>query len=249
MDDGVDLDALAAGYRHRRASAVALGRAVMAADDAGLGPGSVALDVGGGRGDHAAVFAARGALSVVVDPGPAMTAAAASQPGVAAVRGASAALPIRDGAAGLVYFHLSLHYGDWRAALAEGARVCAPGGSLWAWTLDPARFADSFLTRWFPSVPEIDEPRFPPVDGIAGALGAAGWEDVVTMEAPERVVRTAGEWRAGVEAGFVSTLQLLPPGEVAAGLERFDRAHPDPAREVRYDMAYVAVRARRASLA
>jgi hypothetical protein len=61
-----------------------------------LDAGAWALDVGGGRGDHAAVWADREIRAVVLDPSERMAMAAASHPGVDAVRGVSQAMPFRD---------------------------------------------------------------------------------------------------------------------------------------------------------
>ena len=46
-------------------------------------------------------------------------------------------------------------------------------------------------------------------------------------------------------AGFVSTLQMLPPGELEAGLAAFDRSHPDPAESIEYTLGFDAVSATR----
>ena len=248
MMSEVDLEALAAGYDHRPTTAAAKERAGAAADATRLGPGTNVLDVGGGRGAHAAVFAARGARAVVIDRSPAMAKAASAAPGVRAVVGDAESLPIADTACDLVYFHLSIHYGDWRTAMAEACRVCRPGGRIWVWTFRPEHHADSFLARWFPSVASIDEARFPEPVAIADLLGALGCVGIEAGDAPERVERTAADWRRAVEGGFVSTLQMLPPGEVERGLLRFGRAHPDPGAAISYDLLFCSVSAIRLSL-
>jgi hypothetical protein len=72
-------------------------------------------------------------------------------------------------------------------------------------------------------------------------MSEAGLVEIAETDARERVERTAGEWREAVEAGFVSTLQLLPPGELAAGLQRFGSAHPDLDQTIAYDLQYRSV--------
>ncbi len=247
MDD-IDVEALAAGYRHRRVAPESLDRAAAAAEAAHLGPGSVAIDVGGGRGSQSGVFASRGALAMVIDRSETMAAAAASVPGVTAVVGDAGALPLADGCADLVFFHLSIHYGDWVRSLDEAIRVCREGGTVWVWTLGWEHLRASFLARWFPSVAPIDEGRFPDPARLAAHLAEAGFVDIGETDGSERVERTAGEWREAVEAGFVSTLQLLPPGELEAGLRCFSRAHPDPGETISYDLRYRSVAGRRRSL-
>jgi ubiquinone/menaquinone biosynthesis C-methylase UbiE len=239
----IDLEALARGYLHRPLSTGSVHRAEAAVRRARLQSGSLAVDVGGGRGGHAAVFASTGATAVVVDRSVAMASEAATVPGVASVVGDSACLPVADDTADLVYFHLSLHYGDWRRSLGEAARVGRPGGTVWVWTLADRHHRASFLARWFPSVADIDEARFPPTGEIAGWLSDFGCRDVDVVAAPEERHWAAGEWRNAVEAGFVSTLQVLPPGELDAGLRRFDAAHPDPEETVVYTLGFVAIAA------
>jgi len=244
----VDLEALASGYDHRPTTPAAEARAGAAADAARLGPGADALDVGGGRGSHATVFAARGARAVVVDRSPSMAMAANAAPGVRAVIGDAGFLPINDSACDLVYFHLSVHYGDWRAAMAEAHRVCKPGGRIWVWTFRPEHYRRSFIAKWFPSVASIDEARFPDPGAIAGLLRDLGCGEIETGDAPERIERTAADWRMAVEGGFVSTLQMLPPGELEGGLVRFGRAYPEPGETISYDLLFCSVSATRPSL-
>lgn len=247
MSDGVDFERLAAGYRHRPAGPAALKRAGRAAREAGLSAGDVVIDVGGGRGDHAAEFAGIGATAVVVDQSRAM-ADQARRAGVHALVGDGRRLPLRPGIARLVYFHASVHYGGWRSMLDEAARVVAPGGVVWIWTFAPEYFRTSYLAAWFPSVPQIDEARFPDpsmmLDHLAGLTLERGGREV----AQEIVSRTAGDWVAGVRAGFVSTLHLIDPEEIEAGLARFQGEYPDPAAEIRYSLTQEAVWARKPSL-
>jgi len=244
----VDLEALAAGYDHRPATPAARVRAEGAADAARLGPGTLALDVGGGRGSHAAVFAARGARALVVDRSQSMAMAADAAPGVTAVVGDSGLLPLADAVCDLVYFHLSIHYGDWRTAMAEACRVGKPGGRIWVWTFRPEHHRESFIARWFPSVTPIDEARFPEPSAIAGLLDDLGCIGIESGDAPERIERTVADWRRAVEGGFVSTLQMLPPGEMERGLLRFDRAHPDPGETISYGLLFCSISAIRPSL-
>lgn len=243
----VDLRRLAAGYDHRTGDVWHEVRAGIAADAAGLGAGDVVVDIGGGRGRHAAVFAERGAFAVVLDLEPAM-ALAAAQVGVAAVVADGHALPLRDAIARLAYFHLSLHHGSAPHLIAEAARVVAPGGTVWVWTLSHDHAATSFLTRWFPSVAAIDAARFPPVADLVAAMKGAGLVPGEPHHRVEHVTRTAGSWEAAVRAGFVSTLHLVDPAEIDEGLERFRRAHPDPGAAIEYELPYLGVAATRPSL-
>lgn len=242
----VDLSRLAGAYRYRAEDA-ATGRAAMAGDAAGLRGGSLAIDVGGGNGRHAAVFAARESRVVVVDRSPDM-AGAAHHAGVPVVIGDGAALPIADGCADLVYFHLSIHHGPAEGWIAEAARVVRPGGVVWVWTLAAQHHRTSFLARWFPSVAAIDEARFPDPEALAAAMVRHGLAEPVQSGQVERVTRTAGSWVTAVNAGFVSTLHLIAGDEITAGLAAFEAAHPDPAEPVSYTIAFHRVSAMRPSL-
>ncbi|HAX80943.1 MAG TPA: hypothetical protein DCY40_00040 [Actinobacteria bacterium] len=245
-DSGVDLDRLAAAYSHRGEAAAAL-RAVQAADATHLGPAMLAVDVGGGDGRHAAVFSRRGATALVVDRSQAMARAARAS-GVSAVVGDGAALPLADGTADLVYFHLSIHHGPAEVWLAEAGRIVRPGGRVWVWTLSREHLRTSFLARWFPRVAELDEQRFPDPDDLAAAMRRLGLIDLEQEAVTEEVTRSAGAWVAAVRAGFVSTLHLLDPAEIEAGLAAFTVAHPDAAAPVRYSLGFRRVSAMRPSL-
>ena len=96
----------------------------------GVRSGSWALDVGAGLGEHAAVWAGRGYRSLALDPGRAMIGSASTRVGVRAIRGRAQHLPLLSGTVALVYFHLSIHYGDWRRSIDEAARVLEPGRPL-----------------------------------------------------------------------------------------------------------------------
>lgn len=238
----VDLEDLAAGYAHRPPSEPALARARRAAASVGLGPGDIAVDVGGGRGAHAAEWVKLGARAVVIDPAAGMAREAASRAGVSVIRATSQGIPLRDLIAKLMYFHLSIHYGDWRAAIDEVARVLRPGGECWIWTMGEEHHRASFLTRWFPSVGDIDAVRFPPPEMIADYSRAVGMRvesgrEIEHREMPARV------WQAATEARFVSTLQLISDEEFRSGLEEFERSYPDPNQVVDYVLTFDWIRA------
>ncbi len=207
--------------------------------EAGAAPGDLAVDVGGGRGGLAQVWAQAGARAVVVDLSPTML--AACPPEVRGVGARAEHLPVADGSASVVLFHMSLHHTVWRTALGEAARVLAPGGRLGTWTMHPDDGRHTFMARWFPSVPDIEATRFPHPDAIAAALEAAGLQVIEAGREQESVTRTAAEWRAAVDARFISTIQLLDPGELASGLAAFDAAYPDPRAPLRYPRRFACI--------
>lgn len=238
MDD-VDLELLADAYRHRAISEAAADRVVASCS----GVGGVAIDIGGGAGDHARVMRRCGLAPVVVDASPAMCAGASAR-GIPTIVGRSEALPIRDGVAGLVHFSLSIHYGDWSRALDEALRVLGGVGRIDIWTLDPSSMDRSALAQWFPSVADIDGARFPAIADLAGHLADGGLDVGVSVH-PETVERTAGSWVTAARSRFVSTLQLIDDDELERGIAAFTAHHEDPSATYRYILEYVRISADR----
>ena len=92
-------------------------------------------------------------------------------------------------------------------------------------------------------MPTVDRERFPEPADLAAHLAAAGAR-VESGSAEEVLERRAGDWEAAVRAGFVSTLQFLSGEELAAGLDAFREAHPDPDEILRYRMRWTWITAR-----
>ena len=218
----VDLEALADAYRFRPMSVAGIERALMASADV-LDP---LLDIGGGTGSHAAVWAAAGRRAIVADMSEEMNRQAGAHRNVLVVRGDAHHLPFSDDSVGLAYFHMSIHYGDWRTTLNEAGRVVRSGGVIDIWTFSPQDIERSPLGNWFPTVTEIDVVRFPaPVD-LAAYLGTI-CSKVVVETSTEPIERTAGQWIESVRGRFVSTLQFVPHDELEAGIARFVQQHPN----------------------
>ncbi len=232
----IDLDALARGYRFRPISDAATRRALNAAR-ASLDP---LLDIGGGTGAHATVWAAAGRNAVVVDASEGMTVQAGAKPHVGVVRGDAENLPFADSSFGLAYFHMSVHYGDWGLTLPEAARCVRDGGRIEIWTFAPSEIERTSLGRWFPTVVEVDVARFPDPKDLATLL-AGSCRSVSVATEVEPVERTAGSWIQGVRGRFVSTLQLVPEDELEKGIAAFRRDYPNDDDVYRYEARYASV--------
>lgn len=233
----IDLDDLSAAYDFRPR-----GRGDVTRVETSVGSlTGRALDIGGGRGEHASVMADLGMAPVVVDVSPAMCLRARIA-GQRAVCAAHEHLPLADDAVDLSYFHLSIHYGDWRRALDEASRVTRPGGRIEIWTFDHAGLRNSALARWFPTVAEVDVTRFPEPSEVVTHL-AASCGDVRLEHRPETMERRSADWVEAVEHRFVSTLQLVSDGELAAGIAAFQREYPDPRTTYRYQLNFVRIAA------
>lgn len=217
----VDLALLAEAYDFRPMGEAARHRA-REAMSAGPRPVHIALDIGGGRGEHASVWAAAGVHAVLVDPSPAMLSKAS--PELHTILATAQSLPIADHAVDMVYFHLSIHYGDWKKALVEACRVLRFGGVGRVYTLGNRHHKQSFLNRWFPSVGEIDELRFPDPARVAAFLAALGHSVTVTQE-DEKITTTPERFRVSVAAGYVSTLQLISAEEHESGMRKFEKVY------------------------
>jgi len=112
-------------------------------------PGRLTLDVGSGEGRVSRDLLALGHRVLAVDGSPRLVAAAASHEGdrAAQVVGDAAALPLADGAADCAVAFMSLHdVDDLERAVAEVARVLAPGGRLVAAIVHPVNSAGHFAS-------------------------------------------------------------------------------------------------------
>ncbi|MCP3858900.1 MAG: hypothetical protein GY704_04550 [Phycisphaeraceae bacterium] len=65
---------------------------------------------------------------------------------------------------------------------------------------------------------------------------------VVDVSHPiEVIVRPAGDWLRAVEAGFISTLQLLPDDERSAGIAAIRAAYPEPGGHLSYQLRFTRI--------
>lgn len=232
----INLADLADAYRLRPMSAAATDRATSAAM-ASLDP---LLDVGGGPGNHAGVWSALGRSAVVVDISEAMVAKAKTNRHIAVARGDASALPFAANVFGLAYFHMSIHYGDWRRSLSEAIRVVRSGGRIEIWTFDPSAMHRTSLGRWFPTVATLDAGRFPDPADLASHC-APEVSSVTVSTTNETIVRTAAAWEEAVRGRFVSTLQLIDRQELESGIRNFRKQYPKDDDTYRYVAPFTTV--------
>jgi ubiquinone/menaquinone biosynthesis C-methylase UbiE len=187
------------------------------------------LDIGCGTGTLAAWLAEHAAARVWgVDASSEMLDVARRKvpASVGLKEGRAEALPFRDGWFERVVMMLVLHHVDRRRALAEVQRVLDEGGRLVIGTFAPAQFDDYYLARFFPSIPVVDRARFETPQQLGNLLRVAGFADVEELRLEQRVQLSRETVLARVRGKHISTFQLIPEDEYAAGLARVERELP-----------------------
>jgi ubiquinone/menaquinone biosynthesis C-methylase UbiE len=108
------------------------------------------VDGGAGTGIVTRELAARDAVVIALDPGPAMLGrATARSPGLRAVVADAAAIPLRRRSVDLVTFGQSWHWVDQESGAREAARVLKDGGWWAAWWNQPWADADAWFDEYY----------------------------------------------------------------------------------------------------
>ena len=176
------------------------------------------LEIGCGTGRLADALGEReGARVWAVDAAPEMVERARAI-GVNARVARGESLPFKPGWFERVVLRMAVHLVDRPRVFAESVRCSRPSGRLVVATEDPATLDDSWLARYFPSVPSVARGRFPDEGPLRDELVAAGFA-AVAFERFDILRRIDREHAlATMRAKAYSTFDLLPPDEYAAGL-------------------------------
>lgn len=226
----MDYAKLAADYDAVRGSE-AVDREYWFAGLAALGriaSGDRILDLGAGTGRFARLAAEIGYV-VAADASLEMLARARDKGGFPRVRADAHTLPFRRDAFDVTLLVMVLHQlADFPRALSEVARVSRRVAIA---TSDMSTRSLGILDEAFPSLLAIDRVRFPPIPRIAQALRDAGFPHVTVESRPYRRVVSAEQELDRVRRKYISTFDLLPPGEFERGLAFLERElpqrHPD----------------------
>jgi SAM-dependent methyltransferase len=204
-DEPFDFRHQAACYgAYRRDYSPALYSAIEAS--AGRGEGRVAVDLGCGTGFVATELGRRGWRPVGVDfSAPMLAAARRAAPSLALARGLGEALPLHDAAASLLTCGTAFHWLAPAPALAEIARVLAPGGwaaLFWRYAHPDEPYwalVAEVLSRFGPSVPAA-LPLVHPLTPFA---------DSTLVPAPPAVIDCTLEFTVESFHGYVATVEWV----------------------------------------
>lgn len=188
-----------------------------------LQSGDRILDLGAGTGRFSRIAAEVGPV-VAADLSPDMLSRAREKGGFALIRADGHALPFRRDAFDATLLVMVLHQlADYPRTLAEVARVSRRVGIA---TSDMSTRTLGILDEAFPSLLAIDRKRFPPIPAIVQAIQAAGFSSVTVEARPYRRTLTVKQEIDRVRRKYISTFDLLPPGEFERGLAFMERELP-----------------------
>lgn len=180
-----------------------------------LQDGDRVLDLGAGTGRFSRLASEAGPV-VAADLSLDMLARARGKGPFALVRADAEALPFQRNAFDLTLLVMVLHQlADLPRALREVARVSRRVAIA---TSDMRTRTLGILDEAFPSLLVIDRARFPRIEDIAGALQAAGFTQVHVQERPYHRTVSVTEELDRVRRKYISTFDLLPPGEFERGV-------------------------------
>jgi SAM-dependent methyltransferase len=184
------------------------------------------LDVGCGTGRFLAQLS-EVAKAWGVDPSPEMLEVARTRAGAAGLKlGSAEELPFKDGWFERATMWLVAHLVDRARAFAEAARVLAPDGRLAIATFDPSYFDAFWLNGLFPSMEAADRERFPTAGELERELGDAGFDTrLLRLSQTGSLTREVALER--IRGKHISTFDLIPDDEYAAGLARAERELPE----------------------
>ena len=188
-----------------------------------LRDGERVLDLGAGTGRFAQLLSTTNRV-VAFDSSDAMLRIARAKGPFECVEGDGHRLPFRANTFDLAMVVMVLHHlGDYIAALRDVARVAR---RVVVATSDMTTRRLGILEEAFPSLLAIDRKRFPPIPAIVHALEAAGFRAPIIVDRAYVRTLTTEEQLDRVRHRYLSTFDLLPPGEYERGLRFLETEMP-----------------------
>ena len=181
------------------------------------------MDFGAGTGRFAALLAATNPV-VALDASREMLEVARTKAAFSCVQGDGHRLPFIADAFDIAVVVMVLHQlADPDRALADVARV---SHRVVIATTDMSSRRLGILEEAFPSLLEIDRNRFPRIDTVAAALRSVGFREIHVEERPLRRTFTTEQQLDRVRRKYLSTFDLLPPGEYERGVRFLETELP-----------------------
>ncbi len=214
----VNYDQIAQGYdQHRRAGGPYMETLCMLLR---RGPGRRVLELGAGTGNSAAALQEAVPCTLTALERSSGMLEQALRKGIPGrwVRGSALALPFAPNAFDFVYATYMLQFiQDLDLLMRECWRVLERGYA--AFTTAPRSFiANHPINRYFSSFAQADLARFQPIERVEDALRAAGFAQINFEHKKKAPEPLDAAYVRKVEGKFLSTFDLLPPGEYDRGV-------------------------------
>ena len=186
-------------------------------------PGERVLDLGAGTGRFASLLQGTNP-AVALDPSWDMLTLAHAKGPFPCILGDAHQLPFRRDSFDVTVIVMVLHHlANFEDALREVARI---GHRVVITTVDLATRHPGILEEAFPSLLSIDRGRFPKVEAIAAATKAAGFPQVRLETRVLHRTLTVDQQLERVRRRYLSTFDLLPPGEFERGVLFLEQEMP-----------------------
>ena len=186
-------------------------------------PGERVLDLGAGTGRFASLLHASNPV-VALDSSREMLAIAHAKAPFACVRADGHRLPLRADTMDVTVIVMVLqHLHNYELVLREVARV---SHRVVIATTDLFTRTTGIIEEAFPSLMEIDRIRFPRTEAIVAALEHSGFGNIRTDVRPYVRTLTVTQQLDRVRRKYLSTFDLLPPGEFDEGVRFLERELP-----------------------
>ncbi len=189
----------------------------------------VLVDVGSGVGTWSELMATAFEATVWgVEPSQRMRAVAEREhahPRVIYVAGSAERLPLPDAACDAALLSYVLHHVSDRDACArELRRVLRPGGVVIVRNAFRESLAQVPFFEWFPAALALDERRMPARTEVASTFESHGFEVLASEVVWQETSPSLRVYYERLKLRAISTLELLPDDEFAAGVERLRAA-------------------------